>query len=138
MRTLALATLATLCLHVGVAAAAGPVAEVKPAYFAFGTVKLNDPAKATVSIKNTGDEPLIIKAAKPSCTCLKVTAPTEPILPGETVSLTAVYDSSRGGPFSKQVTLTLNSTETPTVVIVAKGEVVVPDDPSTKSLTPRP
>ena len=137
MRTLALATLATLCLHVGVAAAAGPVAEVKPAYFAFGTVKLNDPAKATDSNKNTGDEPLIIQSAKPSCTCLKVTAPTEPILPGETVSLTAVYDSSRGGPFSKSVAVTLN-TESPTIQLPAKGEVVAPGEPNVLTPTAKP
>lgn len=137
MRTLVLATLATLCLHVGVAAAAGPVAEVKPASFAFGTVKLNDPAKATVSIKNTGDEPLIIQSAKSSCTCLKVTAPTEPILPGTSAPIVAVYDSSRGGPFSKSVTLTLN-TESPTLQIVAKGDVVAPEDPGKVGLTPKP
>lgn len=136
MRTLALAILATLCLHVGVAAAE-PLATFTPANSEFGKIQVGDPGKATVTVKNTGDEPLIIKGAKPSCSaCLQVTAPTEPIMPGESASIVAVYDTRASGPIAKTVALTLN-TVSGTHMLGTRGYVNPPADPTGAS-APKP
>lgn len=138
MRSLAHATLVTLAilpLFIG-AAAAEPVAAFTPAAFELGKVEIGDPGKTTVAVKNTGDEPLIIKSAKPSCTCIKVTAPTGPIMPGESATIVAVYDTSHAGLVAKSVALTLN-TASGNHTLSVRGYVNPPAD-STGAFAPKP
>lgn len=138
MRTSARATLATLAflpLFTGVAAAE-PLATFTPANFEFGKIEFGAPGKATVTVKNTGDEPLFIKAAKPSCTCLMVTAPTEPLMPGQSAPMVAVYDTRAVGPIAKSVALTLN-TVTGAHTLTTRGYVNAPADPA-NGFAPKP
>ena len=74
---------------------------------------------------NTGNEPLIIKAAKGSCGCTVPTYPPEPIMPGESANIDVRYDTQRVGNFNKTVTLTTNETEA-THTLTIKGEVKAP------------
>ena len=45
-------------------------------------------------VVNTGEEPLIIKDYKVGCSCTKLSIPSDPVLPGDTVLLTATFDTN--------------------------------------------
>lgn len=74
---------------------------------------------------NNGTEDLVISNAQGSCGCTVPTKPDKPIKPGEKGVIGVRYDTSRAGqPFTKTVTITSNSKETPTKVLTIKGEVL--------------
>lgn len=105
--------------------AQGPVMTFKETTIDYGTIdKGGDPLK-NFAFTNTGNEPLIIKAAKGSCGCTVPTYPQEPIMPGETANIQVRYDTQRVGMFTKTVTLTTNETD-PTHTLTIKGEVKTP------------
>ena len=91
----------------------------------YGTIdKGADPIRK-FKFTNTGNEPLIVKAAKGSCGCTVPTYPKEPIMPGESNFIDVRYDTQRVGAFTKTVTLTTNeASDTHTQTI--KGEVKAP------------
>lgn len=89
----------------------------------FGTV--TEGVKATYDFKftNTGKEPLIITSVNASCGCTTPEWPKEPIKPGATASIKAVYDSNgRPGAFTKSITVNSNA-KTPTKILTIKGNV---------------
>lgn len=45
------------------------------------------------SFTNTGDQPLIISAAKVECSCTTVDFPTQPVMPGQTGKVTVSFDT---------------------------------------------
>ena len=91
----------------------------------YGTIdKGADPIRK-FEFTNTGNEPLIVKAAKGSCGCTVPTYPKEPIMPGESNVIEVRYDTQRVGAFTKTVTLTTNeASDTHTLTI--KGDVKAP------------
>lgn len=91
----------------------------------YGTIdKGADPIRK-FKFTNTGNEPLIVKAAKGSCGCTVPTYPKEPIMPGESNVIEVRYDTQRVGAFTKTVTLTTNeANDTHTLTI--KGDVKAP------------
>ncbi len=91
----------------------------------YGTIdKGADPIRK-FKFTNTGNEPLIVKAAKGSCGCTVPTYPKEPIMPGESNVIEVRYDTQRVGAFTKTVTLTTNeASDTHTLTI--KGDVKAP------------
>lgn len=91
--------------------------------YSFGKIAQNKPAKATFSFVNTGNEPLVIKSAVGSCGCTVANYPKQPIMPGQTGEVTAVYNAARLGAFNKTITLTSNTSQTKTVLSI-NGEVV--------------
>ncbi|MFN8344322.1 MAG: DUF1573 domain-containing protein [Spirosomataceae bacterium] len=74
---------------------------------------------------NTGNEPLIIKSAKPSCSCVKAIYPQAPLMPGESALVEANYDTQQLGNFIKTITITTNETES-THTLTIKGETKLP------------
>lgn len=73
---------------------------------------------------NIGKSPLIIQGVKASCGCTTPDWPKDPILPGESASITATYNSKgRPGPFNKGITITSNAV-TPTKRLFIKGKVI--------------
>ncbi len=95
----------------------------KNTQYDFGKVKHKQPAKATFSFVNRGNEPLVITNAKGSCGCTVAKYPKEPIMPGQTGEVTAVYNAGVLGAFHKTVTLTANTAQANTVLSIT-GEVV--------------
>lgn len=66
--------------------------------FDFGTVKEGEKVTREYRFVNTGNKPLIIQMARASCGCTVVDRPDKPILPGDTSSVKATFDSKgRGG-----------------------------------------
>jgi uncharacterized protein (DUF58 family) len=90
----------------------------------FGKVNEGDPATIQFEVKNTGNAPVVIANAQPSCGCTTPEWSKEPIMPGATSKIKVGYNTpGRVGSFNKTVTVTSNA-ENSTVVLTIKGEVL--------------
>ena len=67
----------------------------------FGEIVQNSDPVRKVVFSNTGNAPLVIKNAKGSCGCTVPIWSKEPIMPGQTDTLTIRYDTKRIGPIRK-------------------------------------
>jgi len=89
----------------------------------FGKIEDGVQATYTFEFTNTGTAPVVISNASASCGCTTPDWTKEPVMPGKTGKVTALFNSqSRPGIFSKTVTVVSNS-ETPQIVLSIKGEV---------------
>ena len=95
----------------------------------YGTIEHNADGKREFVFTNNGTEPLLIMNAQGSCGCTVPTWPKEPIAPGAKAVIGVKYATNRVGPFNKTVTLTTNSTGSPSKVLTIKG--TVKPDPAT-------
>ncbi len=87
-----------------------PKVEVTPAVFDFGTIDEGVKAKATFTIKNTGDANLVIYDVRPTCGCTIANLSSKTIAPGKSATLVAVYNSmNAGGPIRKFITVSTNA-----------------------------
>lgn len=109
----------------GEAAGTTPKIEAAPELFDFGTVDEGVKPKAIFTIKNIGGSELVIYDAKPSCGCTLAKLSKKKLMPGETATLEAVYNSShsRGGAVSKYVTVKTNDPTTPSKILRITGKV---------------
>jgi len=90
----------------------------------YGTIEHNADGKREFVFTNNGTEPLIIMNAQGSCGCTVPTWPKEPVAPGASAVIGVQYATNRVGPFTKTITLTTNSTATPSKVLTIKGNVM--------------
>lgn len=103
----------------------GPVMTFDVTTVDYGTIEKGAEPLRKFKFTNTGNEPLIIKAAKGSCGCTVPKYPQEPIMPGESNFIEVRYDTQRTGMFTKTVTINTNeSNDTHTLTI--KGDVKAP------------
>ncbi|MCC6724123.1 MAG: DUF1573 domain-containing protein [Saprospiraceae bacterium] len=105
--------------------AQGPVMTFEKTTIDYGVIEKGADPIRHFKFTNTGNEPLIIKSGKGSCSCAVPTYPQEPIMPGEVAYIDVRYDTQRVGNFNKQVTLTTNETDS-THTLTIKGEVKAP------------
>ncbi len=106
----------------------GPVMTFDVTTVDYGSIDKGSEPLRKFKFVNTGNEPLIIKAAKGSCGCTVPKYPQEPIMPGESNFIEVRYDTQRTGMFTKTVTITTNeATDTHTLTI--KGDVKTPATP---------
>jgi len=99
-----------------------------------GKIKAGVQATHEFEFVNTGKGALIISNVAASCGCTTPDWTREPIAPGKTGKIKAVYNSQgRPGQFTKQVTVTSNAAEA-TKVLTISGlvEKVEPGVPETK------
>lgn len=90
----------------------------------FGAIDEGVMATTTFTFKNTGNAPLILKTVNASCGCTTPKWSKEPINPGETGEITAVYNSKgRPGNFTKSITVKHNA-ENGTDILTIRGNVV--------------
>jgi Protein of unknown function (DUF1573) len=90
----------------------------------FGKVKEGQIATYEFKFTNTGNAPIIISNARPSCGCTTPDWTKEPIMPGKPGKVTASFNSQgRPGPFFKTITVESNA-ETPSLQLTIKGEVI--------------
>jgi hypothetical protein len=94
----------------------------------FGTIKEGDKVSYTYKFKNTGDAPLIIQTAQPSCGCTVPTWTKEPIAVGASGTVTAEFDSS-GKPGVQNKTITVTSNTWPKVTTLRFKAMVTPKAP---------
>lgn len=91
----------------------------------FGQMVEGTKASHTFTFTNKGDAPLVLTMVQPSCGCTTPTWSKDPVKPGETGSITAVYDSqSRPGAFNKTITVRTNAGDAHMLVI--RGQVTRP------------
>lgn len=97
----------------------------------FGTIQDGEKVTHEFTFTNTGDEPLVISNARGSCGCTVPEWERNPVMPGETGSLTVEYDSTNKGGVggkvdTKFVTITANTTPA-THRLTVRANVVKPD-----------
>lgn len=83
----------------------------------FGTINEGQSVEYTYEVKNTGQAPLVIQDAKPSCGCTVPDWSKNPIPPGGTGFVKAKFDSSgKPGIQNKTITVTANTWPKQTVL----------------------
>lgn len=90
----------------------------------FGSIAYASAGRCSFRFTNTGDTPLIIEAFQSSCGCLVPYYDREPVMPGDTGSVSLRYDTHRVGPINKSATLKSNAVDQPVVVLRIKGTVL--------------
>lgn len=90
-----------------------------------GQIPQGTPKNIEFEFKNTGKTAVIIKTVQPSCGCTAADYTKEPIAPGKTGYIKAIFNAASAGPFTKTVTVSTSADETPKVlkfagVVVAK------------------
>lgn len=88
----------------------------------FGKLKKGQDAYFDFVFTNTGKEPLILSKPRSNCGCTVPEWPQEPIMPGQSNKIRVTYNTNIVGPFSKQVTVLSNASNSP-VVLQIKGVV---------------
>lgn len=101
----------------------GPAIEVDKDVHDYGTIQKGGDGACEFTVTNIGTEPLIISKCKGSCGCTVPKCDKNPVLPGETSSISVKYDTKRVGPINKSVTITSNAVNEPTKVVRIKGKV---------------
>ena len=94
-------------------AQSGPAFESSEGGHNFGKVPQGIPVKYTFTVKNTGTEPLVIEDVRKTCGCTVTNWTKEPIMPGETGTVTGQYNAAKMGYFKKDLTVISNSTNSP-------------------------
>jgi hypothetical protein len=88
-----------------------------------GDIPQGIPKLIEFELKNNGTTPVIITSAKSTCGCTVAEYPKEPILPGKTALVTAKYNATALGGFTKTITVT-TSVDEAVKVLTFKGNVL--------------
>lgn len=92
----------------------------------YGIVAQNSNGKRDFKVTNVGDTPIVISKVKTSCGCTVPSKPKDPILPGQSATISVNYDTKRLGKFTKTVTVYSND-KLATKQLRIKGEVIKKD-----------
>ena len=103
-------------------AKAQPKAKFDTKRYDYGMIVWKDPAKATFTITNTGNKPLVISNVTTSCGCAEVDWTKRPIAPGKKGVVSTVYDAKLLGHFNKSIGIYCNASNMPIYVQIC-GEV---------------
>jgi hypothetical protein len=97
---------------------AGPIAAIQfeKTDHDFGTIPQGTPVRYTYTFKNTGEVPLIIESAQPTCGCTVSDYSKDPIPVGGSGFVTAEFDGKATGMQNKSVTVTANTFPKQTVL----------------------
>ena len=83
--------------------------ELKKTSHDFGNIKEGTQATVEFTFTNTGKVPLVLNSVRASCGCTTPKWTREPVAPGETGKITAIYNSKgRPGNFTKTITVKHN------------------------------
>ncbi len=88
-----------------------------------GEIEQGKPVTVYFELENSGDVPLIITNVKTSCGCTVSDYEKDPILPGESSKIKAVYNAKAKGAFHKTITVYAN-TKAGTKLLMIKGKVI--------------
>lgn len=86
-------------------------------------VKKNKNRQIQISLKNTGEFPLVIYSVNASCECLNIKLPKKPILPGKESKIKLIYNSKKLGEFVKTIKIYGNYENSPKGVLI-KGKCI--------------
>ena len=88
-----------------------------------GEMVFQNPKTVTFNFVNKGDSSLLISEVHPSCGCIKVTYPEQPVPAGHAGTITAVYDAAMLGTFHRELAVYTNAQPAP-FYLTFKGRVV--------------
>ena len=98
---------------------AGPVMTFAETKHDFGNIKQGDIVEHVFKFKNTGTAPLVIKQVDVTCGCTTPEWPKEPIAPGKSGTIKAVFNSAgKMGQQNKVITVQSNAVNAPTQVTI--------------------
>lgn len=101
---------------------------IEQSIYDFGKVDEGQIVTHVYTFSNTGDQPLILSDVKGSCGCTVPQWPREPLLPGETASITVEFNSKhKPGLRNQRVTITAN-TNPPQTFLYLTGEVIASEE----------
>jgi copper(I)-binding protein len=107
----------------------GPKIQFATPLHDFGRARAGEPVKYTYVFTNTGDRLLILNTVQPQCGCTTAGDWTRQVQPGNTGSIPIQFNTANyNGPVFKQVTVTCNVTNQPTLFLQLKGTVYKPFD----------
>lgn len=87
--------------------------------YTFDPVVSGDKVTTKFKFTNTGKEPLLISDVKTSCGCTASDYPKEPVAPGESGEIEAVFDTSgKTGAQTKNITVMTNTDPSSNVLII--------------------
>lgn len=84
-----------------------------------GNFDWREEQKATFSLKNTGDKPLVIEDITTSCGCTSVNYSKEPVKPNDSLRLSVIYKAEHPEHFSKTITVHCNAESSPIRISVS-------------------
>lgn len=122
MKNIAVNLLCFMLLISGSAANAqekvGNIAEFDKTVYDFGDVMLSDgPLSCTFNVKNISQKPMLIHSVVTSCGCTDVKWTREPVMPGKSGSISAVYTNDEGPyPFDKSLTVYISGIGKPVIL----------------------
>ena len=100
-------------------ATAGPVITFTEKTHDFGNIYQGDVVEHVFKFKNTGTAPLVISRVDVTCGCTTPEWPKEPIAPGKTGQVKAVFNSAgKMGQQNKVITVQSNSVDGPAQVTI--------------------
>lgn len=88
-----------------------------------GSIEHSKPKTIEFEFTNTGDVAVIINQVQAGCGCTSVNYPKEPVAPGATAKITAIYNAAVIGAFNKHVTVNTSAEEGPRT-LTFKGTVI--------------
>ena len=96
----------------------GGIAEFDRTVHDFGDVMLSDgPLSCTFNVKNISQKPMLIHSVVTSCGCTDVKWTREPVMPGKSGSISAVYTNDEGPyPFDKSLTVYISGIGKPVIL----------------------
>lgn len=134
MKTLTLATILIILLSVSAIPSEqekGPKIEFENTVFDFGEVTEGKHVNCSFKFHNTGDQPLLIKMVKSSCGCLAPSWSKEPVMPGDSNYIRAVFNSGNrgGGMVQKSLMVITNSGQEneQQILLIVTGKVLKKD-----------
>lgn len=89
----------------------------------YGEVKQNGNGVCEFKYTNTGSVPLVLSKVRSSCGCTVPKWSKEPLMPGQSATITVKYNTSSVGPINKSITVESNA-KTSRVRLLIKGKVV--------------
>lgn len=94
------------------------IAEFDKTVCDFGDVMLSDgPLSCTFNVKNISNKPMLIHSVVTSCGCTDVKWTREPIMPGKSGTISAVYTNDEGPyPFDKGLTVYISGIGKPVIL----------------------
>ncbi len=93
-----------------------------------GKSALGTPVTGEFEVKNISKENLIIMEVRSSCHCTAVEWTSEPIAPGKSGTIKAIYDGQRQGEFYRIITVTTNFDPAQSIPLALIGKVEAGQD----------
>ena len=90
--------------------------------FDYGELEIGDVKTGVFIYTNIGNKPLVLFDVVVSCDCTEVEWQKEPVMPGKTATIKAVYTAKTAGLIAKQITVQSNA-QTDRIKLQLKGNV---------------